>query len=329
MSLIVAAGVGTAMAIVLFLREQIRSSVVRRKFFGNQKFSKKRRVTEELSILESQGKGTIICELQGQLFFGTTDQLFTELESHLAECSFVVLDMRRVQSLDFTAANMLKQIHNRVKEKQGYLVLASIPLNLPTGQNAKAYLESLGFTETGMNLKFYPDLDSALEWVEDEIITTSSAAGKDARRALTLREFEFFSGFPDAAVEQISVSITEKAFHPGEKIFSMGDKSDQIYFVRKGAVKLVLPLTGEMIHHLLTVSRGDFFGEMSFLDKGTRSADAIAADDVMLYILSRNQFEKINEAHPEIAGIFFERLASAISQRLRLTNIELMALGEG
>jgi CRP-like cAMP-binding protein len=68
---------------------------------------------------------------------------------------------------------------------------------------------------------------------------------------------------------------------------------------------------------------------MSFLDKGTRSADAIAADDVMLYILSRNQFEKINEAHPEIAGIFFERLASAISQRLRLTNIELMALGEG
>lgn len=329
MSLIVAAGVGTAMAIVLFLREQIRSSVVRRKFFGNQKFSKKRRVTEELSILESQGKGTIICELQGQLFFGTTDQLFTELESHLAECSFVVLDMRRVQSLDFTAANMLKQIHNRVKEKQGYLVLASIPLNLPTGQNVKAYLESLGFTETGMNLKFYPDLDSALEWVEDEIITTSSAAGKDARRALTLREFEFFSGFPDAAVEQLSVSITEKSFHPGEKIFSMGDKSDQIYFVRKGAVKLVLPLTGEMIHHLLTVSRGDFFGEMSFLDKGTRSADAIAADDVMLYILSRNQFEKINEAHPEIAGIFFERLASAISQRLRLTNIELMALGEG
>ncbi|MCX5844082.1 MAG: SulP family inorganic anion transporter, partial [Deltaproteobacteria bacterium] len=329
MSLIVAAGVGTAMAIVLFLREQIRSSVVRRKFFGNQKFSKKRRVTEELSILESQGKGTIICELQGQLFFGTTDQLFTELESHLAECSFVVLDMRRVQSLDFTAANMLKQIHNRVKEKQGYLVLASIPLNLPTGQNVKAYLASLGFTETGMNLKFYPDLDSALEWVEDEIITTSSAAGKDARRALTLREFEFFSGFPDAAVEQLSVSITEKSFHPGEKIFSMGDKSDQICFVRKGAVKLVLPLTGEMIHHLLTVSRGDFFGEMSFLDKGTRSADAIAADDVMLYILSRNQFEKINEAHPEIAGIFFERLASAISQRLRQTNIELMALGEG
>lgn len=329
MSLIVAAGVGIAMAIALFLRDQIRSSVIRRKFFGNQKFSKKRRVTEELSILESHGKGTIICELQGQLFFGTTDQLFTELEPHLAKCSFVVLDMRRVQSLDFTAANMLRQIHNRLKEKQGYLVLASIPMNLPSGQNVRKYLASLGFTEAGMNLKFYPDLDSALEWIEDEIISSTSDGEKGIRHALTLQDFGFFRGFPHGAIEKLSATITEESFHMGEKIFSMGDKSDQIYFIRKGTVKIGLPLQGGAIHHLLTLSRGDFFGEMSFLDKGTRSADAVAVNDVMLYVLSRSQFEKINKDHPEIAGIFFERLAHAISQRLRLTNIELMAMEEG
>lgn len=329
MSLIVAAGVGIAMAITLFLRDQIRSSVIRRKFFGNQKFSKKRRVTEDLSILESHGKSTIICELQGQLFFGTTDQLFTELEPHLAKCSFVVLDMRRVQSLDFTAANMLRQIHNRLKEKQGYLVLASIPMNLPSGQNVKKYLASLGFTEAGMNLKFYPDLDSALEWIEDEIINSTSDGKKGIRHALTLQDFGFFYGFPDEALEKLSATITEESFHMGEKIFSMGDKSDQIYFIRKGTVKIGLPLAGGAIHHLLTLSRGDFFGEMSFLDKGTRSADAVAVNDVMLYVLSRSQFEKINKDHPEIAGIFFERLAHAISQRLRLTNIELMAMEEG
>jgi len=328
MSLIVAAGVGTALAIVLFLREQIRSSVIRRKLFGNQKFSKKRRITAELSILESHGKGTIICELQGQLFFGTTDQLLTELESHLAECSFVVLDMRRVQSLDYTAANMLKQIHSRVKKKKGYLVLSSIPMNLPTGQNVKKYLATLGFTEAGMNLKFYPDLDSALEWIEDEIINASSGGRKDVLHILNLPEFEFFSGFPDAAIEKLSATMTEKSFQAGEKIFSMGDKSDKIYFIRKGAVKIGLSLTGGTTHHLVTLSRGDFFGEMSFLDKGMRSAEAVAVDDIMLYILSRNQFEKIVEAHPEIAGIFFERLAYTISQRLRLTNTELMALEE-
>ncbi|MCX5806776.1 MAG: SLC26A/SulP transporter family protein [Proteobacteria bacterium] len=328
MSLIAAAGVGTALAIVLFLREQIRSSVIRRKLFGNQKFSKKRRITAELSILESHGKNTIICELQGQLFFGTTDQLLTELESHLAECSFVVLDMRRVQSLDFTAANMLKQIHNRVKKKKGYLVLSSIPRNLPTGQNVKKYLAGLGFTETGGNLKFYPDLDSALEWIEDEIINASSDGRKDDFHILNLPEFEFFSGFSAAAIEKLSATMTEKTFQADEKVFSMGDQSDKIYFIRKGAVKIGLPLAGGTAHHLVTLSRGDFFGEMSFLDKGARSAEAVAVDEIMLYILSRNQFEKIVKAHPEIAGMFFERLAYTISQRLRLTNTELMALEE-
>jgi SulP family sulfate permease len=328
MSLIVAAGVGTALAIVLFLREQIRSSVIRRKLFGNQKFSKKRRITAELSILEAHGKNTIICELQGQLFFGTTDQLLTELESHLAECSFVVLDMRRVQSLDYTAANMLKQIHNRVEKKNGYLVLSSIPLNLPTGQNVKKYLASLGFTETDMNIKFYPDLDSALEWIEDEIISASSGKNKDDLHILNLPEFEFFSGFPPAAIEELSATMTEKSFQAGEKVFSMGYMSDKIYFIRKGAVKIGLPLAGGTTHHLLTLSQGDLFGEMSFLDKGARSAEAVAVNEIMLYILSRNQFENIVKVHPEMAAIFFERLAYTISQRLRLTNIELMALEE-
>lgn len=326
MNLIVAAGVGTAMAIMLFLREQIRFSVIRRKFFGNQKFSKKRRAVSELSILKTQGRGTIICELQGQLFFGTTDQLFTELEPHLSECSFVVLDMQRVQSLDFTAANMLKQIHNRVRKRDGYLILASIPLSLSTGQNVKSYLESLGFTETEMNLKFFPDLDTALEWVEDEILQTEAAHITARREALTLEEFDFFSGFSEDVMGHLKDSMSERTFPAAATIFRQGDKSDEIYFIRKGTVKIVLPLHSGIIHHLATLSRRDFFGEMSFLDKGSRSADAVAVTEVMLFTLSRSKFDQLTEDHPEISGIFFERLAQALSGHLRLTDLELMAI---
>jgi sulfate permease, SulP family len=122
--------------------------------------------------------------------------------------------------------------------------------------------------------------------------------------------------------------MTEKTFQPSETIFNMGDKSDEIYFIRKGEVKIILPLSGGMTHYLATFSRGDFFGELSFLDRGTRSAGAVAVDEVILFVLSRNQFEKINISYPELAGSFFEHLAYAISQRLRHTNIELMALQE-
>ncbi len=329
MSLVIAAAIGTVLAIILFLREQIRSSVVRRKFLGNQKFSKKQRITKELSILQAEGKDTVICELQGPLFFGTTDQLFTELETYLTHCLFVVFDMRRVQSLDFTAANMLRQIHNRVKERNGYLILTSVPSSLPTGQNVKEYLLTLGFGEMDMNLKIYQDLDSALEWIEDEIISKKLKNDVKDSAILDLSEFEFFAKVPQKIVEKISLVVKEKTYQSGEPVFSMGDESNDIYFLRKGTVKINLSLSRDVKHHLLTLSKGSFFGEMSFLDKGKRSANAIAIDEVMLYSLSRSQFEELSKDMPEILGYFFESLAYTLSKKLRLTNIELIAEEEG
>lgn len=67
---------------------------------------------------------------------------------------------------------------------------------------------------------------------------------------------------------------------------------------------------------------------MAFLDKRKRSANALASDDVDLYVLSRKKFDEVTIQHPEIAGQFFEKLAFVISNRLRLSDIELKALQE-
>ena len=48
-SLIAASGVGVAMAILLFLREQIHTSTIRRKSYGNQVFSSRVRGQYERS----------------------------------------------------------------------------------------------------------------------------------------------------------------------------------------------------------------------------------------------------------------------------------------
>ena len=75
-NLIAAAGAGVAFAIVLFLREQIQTSVIRRKVTGEQMSSKLHRLPEDQALLKSYGAQTVVCELQGNLFFGTTDQLY-------------------------------------------------------------------------------------------------------------------------------------------------------------------------------------------------------------------------------------------------------------
>lgn len=327
MDLIAAAGVGIATAILLFLREQMRTSVIRRKILGNQIFSKKHRLTSELTVLEEKGSHTIIIELQGQLFFGTTDQLFTQLEPYLADCKYALLDMRRVQSVDYTAVHMLEQIHARIHDKHGYMIITSIPLSLPTGQNVKEYLEFLGLTET-KHLKFFDDLNSALEWVEDETLKEANLHLYDENKILDLKEIELFSGFSDEVIATFKSFIEEKTCKPNEFIFKKNDFSDEIYFIRRGTVNINLPLADGKAYHLLTIGRGGVIGDMAFIDKRKRSADAVSVDDSKLFVLSRKKFDEVSKKHPEIAGIFFERLALLIANRLRQSDKELKALQE-
>ncbi len=327
-SLILAAGVGILLAILLFLRDQIRSNVVRRKFLGHQKFSKKRRLPSELDALEKKADRNIIFELQGQLFFGTTDQLFNTLEPYLTSAKNIVLDFRRVVNIDFTAVNLLKQIHTRLQNANGTLILANIPQLLSTGHNMKDYLRSLGLSDSSENVKFFDEIDDALEYIEDQIIHEAKLDLTKNIPLLNLSQFEFFEPFPKEDVEAFQKYIREIGCLAGENIFNMGDVSDEMFFVRKGTVRIQLPIEGKRSHHLATFGKGDFFGDMAFLDKETRSADAVAIEDTLLYSISREKFDEYVAAHPMFGNLYFESIAYTLSKRLRLNHVELSALQE-
>ncbi|WP_392392159.1 cyclic nucleotide-binding domain-containing protein [Stygiobacter electus] len=80
--------------------------------------------------------------------------------------------------------------------------------------------------------------------------------------------------------------------------------------------------------HLATIGAGDFFGELAFLDKGTRSADVEAKVPTDLYILSSARFNEQSLSNPQFGVQVFARLARAIALRLRQTDAELRALEE-
>ena len=67
---------------------------------------------------------------------------------------------------------------------------------------------------------------------------------------------------------------------------------------------------------------------MSFLDKGSRSASAIAYTDTDLYALPREKFNVFADAHKKISLNLLEGLARVLSARLRYTNAEIRALSE-
>ncbi len=326
-SLIAASGVGIGLAILLFLRAQIGGAVVRRKAFGNERFSKQMRLPEELAVLEQRGDRTAIFELQGSLFFGTTDQLYTALEPELKKRQYLVLDMRRVQSVDFTAAHMLQLIEDMMSERKGMVIFSHMPLQAPSGQDMVRYFDLVGLSREEHHARIFESLDSALEWIEDRILAEAKVE-REQEMPLDIRQLKIFEQRTQETLAALEGATEVRTFKAGQKIFSRGDASDELYFVRKGSVRIMMPLTGSLGHHLATFGRGDFFGELSFLDRAPRSADAVAHTDVELYVLGRERFDKLREEHRMLGFNLMEGIASAVATRLRRTDVELRFLKE-
>jgi len=327
-SLIAASGVGVGLAILLFIREQIGGKVIRRKTYGNQVFSKQKRLPEEMHILETRGDQTVIFELQGSLFFGTTDQLYTALEAELKTRTYVVLDMHHVQLVDVTAAHILEQIEDMVSERKSWLIFSHLPHIVPSGQDMQAYFDQVGLVRPSRQVRIFEELDDALEWVEDRILDEERQK-QAAAQPLELREIDVFKGRKEETLTALEACTERRSYHAGENIFRHGDDGGELFLIRSGSVRIILPLDKTHQHHLATFSRGDFFGEMSFLDGAARSADAVAFTDVELFILPRARFDSIADEHKKLAMNLLEGLARALANRLRHTDVELRVLQEG
>lgn len=326
-SLIAASAVGIALAIFLFIREQIGGSVVRRKIYGNQTFSKQVRLQEEMAILEKRGDQTAIFELQGSLFFGTTDQLYTALEPELKTRRYIILDMRRVQTVDVTATHMLEQIESMLAQRKGMLMFSQLPRSLPSGRDIEQYFDQVGLVKSESHAQVFEELDDALEWVENRILEEERLE-KAQETALELREIDLFKGRKDETLADLEACMEKRSYKAGERICARGDTGHEIFLIRRGAVRIVLPLKDKQGHHLATFGRGNFFGEMSFLDRDMRSADAYAFTDTDLFVLTREQFDVFGEGHKKTAIQMLEGLARKLAIRLRYANAELRYLEE-
>lgn len=323
-SLIAASGVGIALAAVLFIREQIKGTAIHSRFLGNQLFSKHVRLPDEMDILRREGEQTAIFELQGSLFFGTAHQLSATIEPELKRRRFIVLDMRRVQSVDLTAVHIIEQIEETLKEQGGTLLFSHLP-QMPSGMDMENYFEEVGLVKPGHQRRVFGELLNALEWAENEILKDHGEAGPEPL-PLELSDIDVFKNRRDETLADLQACMITVFIKANDRLFQYGDRGDELYLIRRGAIRIVQPLTRGQGHHLATFGRGDFFGEMAFLDGEPRSADAYAERDTELFILSREAFENFATAHKKVAVGLMEGLARTLSLRLRHTNAELRYL---
>lgn len=322
--LIAASAVGVALSIMLFLREQVGGSVVRRKSFVGERSSAWYRPEHEMHILEKKGRSAIIFELQGSLFFGTAQQLYRTLEPDLLTTDYLILDMQRVQSVDVTAAHTLNMVRDSLVERNVPLLLSNVREELPNGRNMREFLELSGLRSDEKTVFYLPTLEVAIEWVESRLLGESQAPNPDDLPPLELHEIELFKGSKPDTLVDLESCLEKRSWKAGEMIFSCGDPSNDLYLIRKGEVKVVGPVgRGDAMKHIATYGRGDFLGGQAFLDNRQRTNDAVAIHDCDMYVLSLEKFNYLADEHKRIALVLMTKLARLLSIRLRHVNEEL------
>ena len=103
-----------------------------------------------------------------------------------------------------------------------------------------------------------------------------------------------------------------------EILFSDGDNSSQMYFLKSGKLK-VIKKKGNQDLELGQIFEGELVGEVSFFDKGPRTATVIAIEDSELAIIPSDKFQKIFE---ELPG-WYQALTVTLVKRIRRTDEDI------
>lgn len=108
-------------------------------------------------------------------------------------------------------------------------------------------------------------------------------------------------------------------------IFDEGSEDNTMAIVIKGKIDIIKKESGSKTNIIASIFPSQSFGEMSLIDGEARSAQAIAATDVELLLLSKEKLFTLLDENPKLAFKLLWIISQMLSQRLRRTSGNLVA----
>src|SRR5262249_41091421 len=131
-----------------------------------------------------------------------------------------------------------------------------------------------------------------------------------------LKSIPLFTGMDDEERAAIAAIMDEERFKAGQVIFNAEQLGGTLYIIQAGQIELsIKDDDGEKLI-LELLETGDFFGELSLIDGGNRSATATATQRTDTLVLERQEFLDLMMQKPHMA----QDVMVALSKRIRRTD---------
>ena len=310
--------IGIVIGCATFALSAARIESIKYSFDGSEYRSSLDRSRGDQEVLLAHGGKIQGLNLQSYLFFGSANRLYQHVKALLQrcpECRYLIFDFKLVTGIDSSAAYSFAQIKRSAHDLGVKLVLVHL------SAAAENVLRSSEFISDEVNV--VPELDHALEWCENELITQ--------HQGLKQEEASLRDWFTQILGDEHDADDLVRRCHrieveAGEIIVRAGDAADSMHFILDGRVGIMVPAEEGRTTRVRSLGRYTTIGEMGLVSQAPRSATIQAEVASVLYVLNTLQFEAIKADDPELSHKLLTYFVSVMAERLTFANRTIAVL---
>ena len=144
-----------------------------------------------------------------------------------------------------------------------------------------------------------------------------------------IKKSSFFENFSDEEIDILARWFRAYSADTGCVVLNEGDNSNCLCIITKGTINIFKGLPNDEQLKIAEVQSGESIGEMGIIDGEPFSASAIASQDSIVLLITREDFEDIVKQHNEIGNKLLWILSKILTARLRQTTERLASLLTG
>jgi toluene monooxygenase system ferredoxin subunit len=141
-----------------------------------------------------------------------------------------------------------------------------------------------------------------------------------------LERVHIFKGLSQEALNSLAQLCRHREYNAKDIIFTEKSKGKEMYIVVKGQVCIELGVKGPSdFATVQRVGEGDIFGELAIVSKGGRSASARCETNCDIIVIDGDDILALFQKNTSIGYPVMKNFASLLANRLRKTNLQLVA----
>jgi CRP/FNR family cyclic AMP-dependent transcriptional regulator len=129
-----------------------------------------------------------------------------------------------------------------------------------------------------------------------------------------LQMVDIFQDLTEVEMEEIDRATTITTSRRGKILYMPEDTSEVLFLLKEGRVQLyrISPDGKKLV--IATAGPGTIFGEMALIGQGMHNTFAEAIEDCVLWVMSREDVERMLVTKPKVALRIFENLGSRLKE---------------